>query len=133
MTIEHITTVENFFKRWSVSYEELRASYSDTYADDAVWLAAPGIPETHGVSEALALLEQFRIGYNVVTVRVQLKRIAQVGDEVWTERVDDLIDPEGNLVASAPLAGILTLNEAGKITSHRDYWDTQELQKKLRT
>lgn len=57
-------------------------------------------------------------------------RIGQTGDVVWTERIDDIVDPDGNVIVTIPVAGVLTLNDAGKITSYRDYWDMQELQSK---
>lgn len=98
---------------------------------DAPWLAAPGIPETHGPAEAAALLDQFRAEYNLASVRVEMVRIGQTGEVVWTERVDDIVDPFGNVVVTIPVAGVLTLNEAGKITSYRDYCDMQELLSKF--
>ncbi|ONH32050.1 MULTISPECIES: limonene-1,2-epoxide hydrolase family protein [Protofrankia] len=128
--MSHITIVENFFKRWSVSYDELTASFTDTFTAETPWLAAPVVPETHGPAEAIALLEQFRAGYNLATIQVHIKRIGQTGDVVWTERVDDVKDADGNLVVSIPVAGVLTLNDDGKITSYRDYCDLQELQAK---
>ncbi len=128
--MDHITTVENFFKRWNTSYDEFCASFTDTFTADAAWLAAPGIPETHGPAEAIALLDQFQAGYNMATVQVHMKRIGQTGEVVWTERVDDIKDFDGNVIVSIPIAGVLTLNDAGKITSYRDYWDMQEMRTK---
>lgn len=131
--MHHITKVEYFFARWSISYGELCAAFTDTLTADAPWLAAPGIPETHGAAEAIALLDQFRVGYNLETVQVRMVRIEQTGEVVWTERTDDLIDRDGTVIVSIPVAGVLTLNDSGKITSYRDYWDMQELQSKANT
>ena len=130
MIIDHIATVENFFERWATGNQEFCDSFTDTLAADAPWLAAPGIPVTHGPAEAIALLDQFRAGYNLASVRVDMVRIGQTGDVVWTERIDDIMDPDGNVIVTIPVAGVLTLNDAGQITSYRDYWDMQELQSK---
>lgn len=128
--MNHIATVQNFFGRWNTSYDEMCASFRETFAADAPWLAAPGIPETRGASEAIAVLDQFRAGFNLATVKVVFTRIAQAEDVVWTERVDDIIDAAGNVIVSIPVAGVLELDSDGKIASYRDYWDMQELNSK---
>jgi limonene-1,2-epoxide hydrolase len=125
--VDHVSTVETFFKRWSVSFEEFCQTFTDTFTEDAVWLAAPLVPETTGPDEAIALLRHFQVGFNMATVRVEMLRIGQTDDVVWTERLDHITDPDGNVIVSIPVAGVLTLNDAGKITSYRDYWDMQEL------
>lgn len=128
--MDHVSTVETFFKRWAVSFEEFCQTFTDTFTDDAEWLAAPTVPVTTGPDEAIALLKQFQAGFNMATVRVDMLRIGQTDDVVWTERLDHIIDPDGNVIVSIPVAGLLTLDDAGRITSYRDYWDMQEMNAK---
>lgn len=130
---EHLTTVETFFKRWGTSYEEFCQSFLDTFAEDGTWIAGPGIPATTGGAEAVALLEQFKAGYNMGACSVEMLKISQDGDTVWTERLDTILDADGAVIVAIPVAGVLTLNDAGKIASYVDYWDMQELQSKAVT
>lgn len=128
--MDHVSTVETFFKRWATSYEEFCASITDSFTPTTTWLAAPPVPVTTGPAEAIALLEQFKAGFNMATVQVDMVRIGQTGDVVWTERVDHITDPEGNVIVSIPVAGLLTLNDDGTIADYRDYWDMAEMNSK---
>src|SRR6266481_5434370 len=89
--------VEQFFKRWGVSFEELCASFRDTFAEGARWTAGPApIPVTTGADAAVGLLEAFRQSHGLATIEVEFRHIGQTGNVVWTERIDHLHDAAGN-------------------------------------
>lgn len=121
-----IEIVEGFFRRWAVSYDEFCASFTDTFAEDGIWQAAPGVPDAVGAEQAIALLEAFKDGHGMATVQVDMTRIGQAGDAVWTERVDHMLDAQGVELLAIPVAGVLTLDADGKITTYRDYWNMME-------
>jgi limonene-1,2-epoxide hydrolase len=127
MNADSTSDVERLFERWAVSFDELRASIRDAFADGAEWYAGPPpVPVTHGAEEALALLNGFNAQYDLTTIEVDVLRIGRVDDVVYTERVDHLVDAAGKRFLSIPLAGVMKLDGDGRIAYWRDYWDTQE-------
>ena len=53
---------------------------------------------------------------------MDLIAIGSTGDTVVTERIDHLIGPSAEVIASVPLAGALVVRD-GKIAAWRDYFD----------
>lgn len=131
--IDHLATVRGFFARWGTSYEEFCQSFRDGFAEDGTWVAAPGLPPTVGAEQAVGLLEQFKAGFNMGACQVEMVRMAQDGDTVWCERRDSIEDANGNEIVLVEVAGILTLDDEGKIRTYVDYWDMAGLNAKAVT
>jgi limonene-1,2-epoxide hydrolase len=119
--------IEQFFQRWGTSFHELCAAFRESFAEDGEWIAGPPpIPVTHGGNEAAALLEGFKQSYDLTTIDVEILHLGQSGNVVYSERIDHLIDSKGSRFISLPVAGVMALDDDGRITHWRDYWDMLE-------
>ena len=110
-----------FFKRWGVSYDEMAASFHDTFAPDCLWEQRP-LAVTRGPAEAVQFLHRARIAMGIETVEVDLRNITASRGIVFTERIDHLRRADGGLIVSAPVAGVLEW-EDGKLVAWREYFD----------
>ncbi len=63
----------------------------------------------------------------VESIDVDVVKIVQVGNDVWTERIDYMKDATGERYLSIPIGGVFTFNADGKITRWADYWDMQQV------
>ncbi len=127
MSTETHHHIEQFFKRWGTSFDELCAAFQDTFTDDGEWIAGPPpIPATHGGDAAVALMQGFKQSHDLTTIDVEILHLGQSGNVVYSERIDHLVDSNGNRFISLPVAGIMTLDDDGRITHWRDYWDMRE-------
>ncbi|MFA7554345.1 MAG: limonene-1,2-epoxide hydrolase family protein [Spongiibacteraceae bacterium] len=113
--------VTNFFDCWAQGREKIFQSMHDYLAPSAVWENV-GLSRTVGPEEAEAAFQAFEPMQNCQRIDVEYIAIAEQGEMVLTERIDHLIDAEGNAFASIRVAGILKV-EQGKITEWRDYFD----------
>ncbi|MEA2346768.1 MAG: limonene,2-epoxide hydrolase [Thermoleophilaceae bacterium] len=114
-------TIE-FFERWGVSFEEMEASFRETFAPACVWEQRP-MAVTTGPDEAVRFLRRARTALGVETVEVDLRNISATGGIVHTERMDHLRRADGGLIVSAPVAGVLEWQD-GRIVSWREYFDS---------
>ena len=122
-----VERVRAFFTRWERSYEELRQSHLDLFADDCVWSNA-GFPTTHGPHEAVTVMvEGGRRDLNLDTIKVDIRHIAASGDVVWSERVDHLRRPDGSVIASVPLVGVMEFGSDGLIHRWTEYFDPRPM------
>lgn len=97
----------------------------DWFTADTVWENV-GMSKTTGADQAMAVLAGFGSGADQLWMRADNLAVAQVGDKVLTERVDHVLDDEGNPAMSIRLMGTFEV-EGGKITAWRDYFDTAGL------
>ena len=97
----------------------------DWFTADTVWENV-GMSKTTGVDQAMAVLAGFGSGADQLWMRADNLAVAQVGGKVLTERVDHVLDGDGNPALSIRLMGPFEV-EGGKITAWRDYFDTAGL------
>lgn len=121
------STVEEFFAALeTTSIEACAAVLGDRVTDGFVW-ANSGFPTQNGREEA----QQFLIGFSqalpLTGLRIETLSIAANGNRVVTERIDHFVDAAGTVLASLPLAGVLEVDDDGKISAWRDYFDPRPL------
>lgn len=114
--------VTEFFKRMETSdYAEGRAAFEEMITDDCHW-ANTGFPTAQGKEACLAMWDGFSQSTGFVGLRCEMIALASKGDTVITERIDHLLNAEGENFVSLPLAGTLDVR-GDKICGWRDYWD----------
>ena len=112
-------TVLSFFKHHE-NPSQFKQSFYDFFTSTTVFEnGRPGLVTTVGPDEALQLVNSSPIDFSAV--RVEVLAIAETGNKVLTERIDHLLDINGEVLASLPLMGILEV-ENGKLTAWRDYF-----------
>jgi len=116
--------VTRFLARW-VDPADFNQAFRDSFTPATVWENV-GMATTTGIEEALALNASFEASLGAVAIRVENLAVAEVGNKVLTERIDTMLDRDGNAVLSAQLMGIFEVAD-GKITAWRDYFDTASL------
>ena len=109
-----------FFAAWGESFDAMCASF-DVLAPDGVWDQHP-IPKLTGPGQAVRFLRIAHRALGLATIDVEILSIASTNDVVHTARIDRLRRADGTLIASAPVAGVLTFG-GDKITHWREYFD----------
>jgi limonene-1,2-epoxide hydrolase len=116
-----VTRILKMFADWGVSYDAMCRSFDSAFAADCVW-ENPGLPPTVGPRQAVELaVVPCRENWGVETIRVRVDHITHHDGLVWTERLDDLLTPDGTLVLSALVAGVMEIDGDGYIRSWREY------------
>lgn len=100
----------------------LDQSFRDYFNADTVWINV-GMATTTGPDEAIALNAHLASAMGLATIRVENLAVAETGNKVLTERIDWILDKNGEAVMKVPVMGIFEI-EDGKITAWRDYFDT---------
>jgi limonene-1,2-epoxide hydrolase len=126
MSHDFVPIVEEFFAAWGKDWNSFLQSYRDFLAPDVVYIAHPNLPPTTGPEAAVEVLNPFS-AMGVESIDVEFLKIVQVGNDVWTERVDYMKNPTGERYLAIPIAGVLTFNDDGKIARWADYWDMQQV------
>jgi len=99
----------------------------ELFTHDCLWIQ-PGIPTTTGPDEAIALADGMQtMGISGIRVIVLAVASSADGNTVFTERIDEIVGPEGTLIGSVPVAGVTQFRD-GKICSWREYFDTAALE-----
>jgi limonene-1,2-epoxide hydrolase len=111
-----------FFARWAVSFDEMCASFREHFGAGCVWDQRPMI-KTTGPDHAVLFLRVARRTMGLATIEVEVESLAVDGDTVHTARIDHLRRADGSLIASAPVAGVLTF-DGGRIVHWREYFDS---------
>jgi limonene-1,2-epoxide hydrolase len=114
----------DFFARWDESFDACCRSFEDLLADDCVWDQRP-IPRLTGPRAAVRFLKIVRGTLGLATIDVEIRGITVAGDVVYIERVDRLRRADGSLIASAPVAGVLTFS-GDRVVHWREYFDSAE-------
>jgi len=89
-----------------------------------------GTKKLYSRQEALDHLANSAPVYGITTFRCRNRHFAVDGNRVFNERWDDLIDDQGEVVATAELASVFEI-EDGKIKSWRDYYNPDGLRAAL--
>jgi limonene-1,2-epoxide hydrolase len=89
------------------------------FAEDAVWDNVPMAP-----AKGHAAIREMTQGFlkDTVSFGAKILRSVHTGNTVFNERVDTIKMKNGKS-ADIPVAGVFDLNDAGKITVWRDYFD----------
>jgi limonene-1,2-epoxide hydrolase len=117
----HEQQVVDFFARWSESFEAMCDSFVELLAEDCVWDQRP-IPRLTGPGRAVRFLTMARRALGLMTVDVEILRLASEGDVVHVERVDRLRRADGSLIVAAPVAGVLEFS-GDRVVRWREYFD----------
>lgn len=127
MPIDAVTIVEQMCQRWSKGYDELLGAFRDNFAEGCEYIVQQDTPVLVGAEQAVAAIEGFHLGFGVETIDVDMLKIDQVDNRVWTERVDHMVNAQGERFLAIPILGVMTFNDAGKLTHWNDYWDMRAL------
>jgi len=131
MSTDPITIVEDFLASWMPDRHSIHAAIRRHFTDATVYENV-GLSVTTGPEEAITLMERFRKAKGMEAIRIEVLGIAASGGTVLTERVDHLIDAEGNDYHAGRCMGVFEVTD-GKITAWRDYFDTAEFTEKMRS
>ena len=113
-------TVE-FFDSWSAGPAGFVSSFREHLAESVVWDQRP-IARTHGLEQALRLASLSRRAIGLHSIDVEMLSVACDGPIVHTERRDHLRRPDGRLIASVSVAGVLRF-QGEYVTHWREYLD----------
>jgi limonene-1,2-epoxide hydrolase len=114
--------VRDFFASLETSdFDKGRVAFAEGITEDCLW-ANSGFPTCAGKHECLGMWDGFHQASGFVGLRVEMIAIASAGEVVVTERVDHLLGPTGEVIASIALAGTLVVRDS-KIAVWRDYFD----------
>jgi limonene-1,2-epoxide hydrolase len=116
---EPIDVVRQFCDAWG-SPAEIEAAL-DLLSDDCFYHNIPLDP-VEGLDNIRATVQGFSAG--VDKVEFETLHIAANGNVVLTERIDSFFFP-GNTIA-LPVMGTFEVNDDGKITHWRDYFDMNQ-------
>jgi limonene-1,2-epoxide hydrolase len=116
---EPIDVVRQFCDAWG-SPDEIDAAL-DLLSDDCFYHNIPLDP-VEGLDNIRATVQGFSAG--VEKVEFETLHIAANGNVVLTERIDSFFFP-GNTIA-LPVSGTFEVNDEGKITHWRDYFDMNQ-------
>lgn len=118
-----IEAVKQFFAAMdTTSLDDAAKALESLVTDDFVWENS-GLPTVNGPQGGADFLRYFGTVLPMVGIKVDWIAVAAAGNVVVTERVDHMVDAEGNKLLSLPLAGTLEVAEDGKIKAWRDYFD----------
>ncbi len=112
--------VRAFFRGWG-SPETFRVAFEDHLAVECRWDQRPMLV-TRSRAGALAFLRVSRVLLRLSHCDVEMRHVAADGATVSTERIDHLLRPDGTLIASLPVAGVLRLDDDGRIVEWREYF-----------
>jgi len=87
-----------------------------------------GMSLTTGPEEALALIDGMKAS-GIAAMRVENLSVAVVGSQVLTERIDYMLDAQGNTRRVVRTMGIFDVSDAGEIMRWTDYFDTSAFAK----
>lgn len=120
-----IALVKRHLAAWE-NIEQFIEEIGETCTDDVVW-ANSGLPTTHGIEQAREMLRQFGTAFRAI--EVDYLSVIEVDDRVWTERIDYMVDHQGNRALTCPDMGIFEFR-GDKICSWRDYFDASPFKAK---
>ena len=92
------------------------------FTDETVW-ENHGLITTSGKQEAIGFYDQFGAATGMEGMRIDVLAMAEVGNKVLTERIDYILDGDGEVLMTVPVMGIFEV-AGGRIVAWRDYFDT---------
>jgi limonene-1,2-epoxide hydrolase len=117
-----LSEVLSFFDEWKPTLADMLAAMEKRFTDSTVWENV-GLSRTVGFAEAKAFMEGFAQLKPIESGEVIVHHAAEIGDVVLTERTDNFLDKDGNLIVSIRLMGVFEM-DGPKIVAWRDYFDT---------
>jgi limonene-1,2-epoxide hydrolase len=109
--------VNDLFAAWSrLNLDEIMSHFDENGVWDNVPMNSP--------AKGKAAVREMTQGFlkDTESFDVKILKSAHVGNLVFNERIDTIKMKNGKS-AAIPVAGVFELNNAGKITSWRDYFD----------
>jgi limonene-1,2-epoxide hydrolase len=119
--MDHDEQARRFFASWSLSFGEMCDGFHEFLAPDCIWDQRP-MCRTTGPASAVRFLRVSRRALGLRTIGVDLVSLAVNGDMVHSARIDHLYRADGGLIASAPVAGVMTFRD-GRIAHWKEYFD----------
>jgi limonene-1,2-epoxide hydrolase len=110
-----------FFASWGTTFDDMVDGFQAELAPDCDWDQRPMI-RTRTRDRAILFLKIAHRTLGMEYVDVELLSIAVVGNTVHTQRIDHLRRADGSLIASAPVAGVLTYN-GDQVIAWKEYFD----------
>lgn len=110
-----------FFASWGTTFDELVDGFQAELAPDCDWDQRP-MMRTRTRERAVTFLKVCHHALALEYIDVEMLSIAVVGDTVHTQRIDHLHRSDGSLIASAPVAGVLTYN-GDQVVAWKEYFD----------
>jgi limonene-1,2-epoxide hydrolase len=117
-----VETVRSFLDCWAKGTESICQSFHDYLAADAVWENI-GLSKTIGPAEAEAAFRAFEPIKTCQRIDIDHIAIAAQGGVVLNERVDYLVDFNGEIAMTVRVVGVFNVVD-GRIAQWRDYFDT---------
>ena len=106
----------------SEGVEAAQAAVRKHFTEDCVWQQS-GFPTTTGPEEAAALLASLAESIGMASIDVEYRHVASGQDVVFTERLDWLVQRDGNRMGPVVVVGVTEFRD-GKISAWREYFDT---------
>lgn len=111
-----------FLARWEIP-GDLDQAFRDYFTDTTVWENV-GWATTVGAEEAVTLNRGYEEKLGMATIRVENLAVAETGNKVLTERIDHILDANGNTLVAPLVMGVFEV-EGDKIIAWRDFFDTR--------
>lgn len=92
------------------------------FTDDCTYLNV-GMSDTTGIEDSVAFIQAFEGQTGISYMKVDMLALAETGNKVLTERIDNLYAADGTLIMAPAVMGIFETRD-GKISGWRDYFDT---------
>jgi limonene-1,2-epoxide hydrolase len=125
MAVNCEKVVNDLFAAWSrLNVDEIMSHFDE----NGVWDNVP----MNNPAKGKAAVREMTSGFlkDTAGFEVKILKSAHVGNLVFNERVDTIRMKNGKS-AAIPVVGIFELNDAGKITSWRDYFDMATFNKQI--
>jgi limonene-1,2-epoxide hydrolase len=122
MTQDLTAVVKDHAQRWGKGWDEIVASYQELLGTSVKYLCQPDIPVVTGFDAAMELMNGFHSGFGVEAIEVEWTEIVQVGNTVWNERTDWMVNASGERFLAIPIAGYFRFDDEGTLTEWHDYW-----------
>ena len=125
MAVNCEKVVSDLFAAWSrINLDEIM-SY---FAPDAIWDNVPMNAPAKGSAAIREMTQGFLKDMSAFEAKVS--KTVHAGNVVINERVDTVRMKNGKK-ADVPVVGVFELNDAGKITAWRDYFDLATFTKQI--
>lgn len=118
-------TVSDLFAAWTrINLDEIMTYFTA----DAVWDNVP----MNAPAKGAAAIREMTQGFlkDMTSFDVKLLKTLHVGNVLVNERVDTVVMKNGKK-AAIPVVGVFELNDAGKVTVWRDYFDLATFTKQI--
>lgn len=120
--IDPTATVAAFLERVDTGLDGFAAAVRRWFTPQTVWENV-GMSLTTGPDEALTVIDGMKTA-GIAAMRVENLAVAAVGNRVLTERIDYMVDANGNTRRVVRTMGIFEVSETGEIIRWSDYFDT---------